>query len=101
TLALGEAGRSGVARIAVRELLLGSMLGSSLGVLAFGIGCTLVMPSHAAVVGITVMLVVMVGTVIGAMLPLWFKWIGVDPALMSNPLIASLSDIMGVVIFYN
>jgi magnesium transporter len=101
TLALGEAGRSGAARIAFRELLLGSMLGSSLGVIAFTIGCTLVAPPHAAVVGITVMLVVMVGTVIGAMLPIWFKWIGVDPALMSNPLIASLSDIMGVVIFYN
>jgi magnesium transporter len=101
TLALGEASRSGAARIALRELLLGSMLGSSLGAIAFTIGCTLVSPSHAAVVGITVMLVVMVGTVIGAMLPLWFKGIGVDPALMSNPLIASLSDIMGVVIFYN
>ncbi len=27
--------------------------------------------------------------------------VGVDPALMSNPLIASLSDMLGVVIYYN
>jgi magnesium transporter len=101
TLALGEASRSGAARIAFRELLIGGMLGSSLGSIAFAIGCSLVAAPHAAVVGITVTLVVTVGTVIGAMLPIWFKWMGVDPALMSNPLIASLSDIMGVVIFYN
>ena len=29
------------------------------------------------------------------------KQMGMDPALMSNPLIASLSDILGVLIYYN
>jgi len=45
--------------------------------------------------------VVAFGTFFGAMLPLGLNRIGVDPALMSNPLIASMSDMLGVVIYYN
>ncbi len=35
------------------------------------------------------------------MLPLAIKAIGKDPALMSAPLIATLSDVLGIVIFFN
>ena len=52
------------------------------------------------VVGLTVFLVVAMGTVTGAMLPLGFKRLGLDPALMSNPLIAAFVDVVGVVIYY-
>ena len=56
---------------------------------------------QAAVVGITVFLVVAMGTVTGAMLPLGFQKMGLDPALMSNPLIAAVVDVVGVIIYYN
>ena len=36
----------------------------------------------------------------GSVLPLGLKRFGMDPALMSNPLIASISDMVGVVTFY-
>jgi magnesium transporter len=32
-------------------------------------------------------------------LPLIFKRLGLDPALMSNPFVAGLSDILGIVIY--
>ena len=57
--------------------------------------------ARAMVVGVTVFLVVLMGTVTGALLPLAFKRVGMDPALMSNPLIAALIDVLGVVIYYN
>lgn len=41
------------------------------------------------------------GAVIGAMMPLLIKWIGMDPALISSPLIATLCDVLGIVIFFN
>ena len=41
------------------------------------------------------------GTVTGAMLPLGFQKMGLDPALMSNPLIAAVVDVVGVIIYYN
>jgi magnesium transporter len=40
------------------------------------------------------------GALIGAMLPILIKAIGWDPALMSAPLIATLSDVLGIFIFF-
>jgi magnesium transporter len=45
--------------------------------------------------------VVTMGTVTGSLLPMFFESLGMDPAIMSNPLIASLSDIVGVVIYFS
>ena len=48
-----------------------------------------------------VMGICLTGALIGAMLPLVIKWLGGDPALMSAPLIATLSDVLGIIIFFN
>ncbi len=101
-LALRETNQGDARRICLRELLLGSLLGAGLAALSATIAWPLVESAwQAGVVGATVFLVVTLGTMVGAMLPLWFKWIGVDPALMSNPLIAALVDVLGVIIYYN
>jgi magnesium transporter len=100
TLALGESSRGDWSRIAMREAMLGLTLGSTLGVVAFCVACTMVTVPQALVVGTTVVCVVFVGSLVGGMLPIWFQWIGVDPALMSNPLIAALVDVIGVIVYY-
>jgi magnesium transporter len=41
------------------------------------------------------------GSIAGTLLPLAFKRLGMDPAMMSNPLIAALVDISGGVIYYS
>ena len=46
-----------------------------------------------------VILVVLCGSIIGAMLPLFFSKVGLDPALMSNPFVAGIIDVMGIVIY--
>jgi magnesium transporter len=51
------------------------------------------------VIPLTLVLVVTCGAVSGSMLPLIFKKLGLDPALMSNPFVAGLSDILGIVIY--
>ena len=56
---------------------------------------------QSAVVSLSVLLVVLTGTVAGTLLPIAFKRIGMDPALMSNPLLAALVDVLGVLILYN
>jgi magnesium transporter len=101
TLALRDLGRVGGARVAARELAAGMSLGLFLGALGFCLALLYVKSGHALVVGATVMLVVTMGAVTGAMLPILFQRLGMDPALMSNPLIASLSDVMGLLIYYN
>ena len=49
----------------------------------------------------SVMGICLTGATIGAMLPLLIKRIGFDPALMSAPFIATLSDVLGIVIFFS
>lgn len=87
--------------IAWKEFRIGALLGLTLGSIGFAIACLLVVWQRAAVVSLTVFCVVMCGTVVGGLLPVGLRKLGVDPALMSNPLIAAMSDMLGVVIYYN
>lgn len=87
--------------IAWREIRIGSLLGLVLAITSTIVACMMVGGRAGGVVGLTVFFVVAAGTFFGAMLPLALKRLGLDPAFMSNPLIASLSDMLGVVIYYN
>jgi len=42
---------------------------------------------------------VMMGTMVGSVLPLVFRSIGLDPALMSNPFVSAIVDIVGIVLY--
>jgi magnesium transporter len=88
------------ARIIRREVASGLMLGGFLAII--GWLCALLMaPSYkdALVIPITILTVVICGTLSGSILPLIFKRIGWDPALMSNPFVAGIIDILGIVIY--
>jgi len=101
--ALGALTRQESLRLARRELLVGITLGSCMALLGFTAASTWfsLALSQSTVVAVTVFLVVTLGSVVGAALPLIFRRLGMDPALMSNPLIAALSDAVGVVIYYS
>ncbi len=44
--------------------------------------------------------VVVWGTLVGSMLPFALDRIGLDPASASGPLVATLSDVMGLLIYF-
>ena len=48
---------------------------------------------------LTIMGVVMMGTLVGSVLPLLFRSIGLDPALMSNPFVSAIVDVVGIVLY--
>lgn len=103
TLALGELNRGDHLRMGLRELVIGLMLGGTLAVVAasaallwFQLGAV-----KAAIVAGTVLLIVVLGSVVGSLLPLGLRRLGLDPAIMSNPLIAAIIDVLGVVLYYN
>lgn len=52
-------------------------------------------------VGLSLIGVVAVGSLIGALLPLFFKKLGFDPAIMSSPFVASVVDVIGIVIYFS
>jgi magnesium transporter len=89
-------------RVLRRELMMGLTLGAFLGL--FGYLLVLVVvegptPIDKLVVPVTILLVVTCGTLCGGALPLIFRRMGLDPALMSNPFVAGLIDITGIVIY--
>jgi magnesium transporter len=103
-LAMGHVALQDWFRVVTRELAMGVLLGSFLGALgyvaAWGSGLA---PgaAPATVIPITLVLVVIAGTLLGAALPLLFQRVGLDPALMSNPFVAGIIDILGIVIYMN
>ncbi len=90
------------ARIVFRECLTGLLLGGGLSIVGLAVAMILApSPTDAVVIPITILLVVSVGTIVGSMLPLIFKRLGLDPAIMSNPFVSGLIDIIGIVIYIN
>ena len=96
---------SDLAKVVVRELSVGLLLGGSLAALGF-IASLFIIPAGMAasaffIIPLTLLAVVICGTLIGSVLPIAFESIGWDPAIMSTPLVAGIVDIIGIVIYVN
>lgn len=99
-LATGEVRVRDALRVGVRESGMGLALGLVLGVLGF-LRALLwdTGDSVAFVVAITLVGVCTWGAFLGAMLPLVLKKFGIDPALASSPLVASVVDVSGIALY--
>ena len=109
-LALGEVRLRDYLLVFRRELLSGLALGSFLGVIGFSriaLWATFsdIYGPHWFLVGLTVGIsligIVLWGTIAGAMLPFALKKLGLDPATSSAPLVATLVDVTGLVIYFS
>ena len=101
-LTLGDVKLADWVRVMRRELYMGLLLGSFLGAIGFFAALMILgNASQAAVIPITLILVVLCGTMTGGLLPLLFRRLGLDPALMSSPFVAGIVDILGIVIYMN
>ena len=85
-----------------RELQVSLILGSFLSSIGFAFALFLApTPFDALVIPLTLLSVILCGCLCGATLPIVFKRIGLDPAMMSNPFVAGIVDILGIVIYIN
>jgi magnesium transporter len=107
-MALGEITINDWWQIARREIITGLLMGTTLGIIGFFI----VFSGHQVfglfgehyvrigfAIGISVVGVVLWGTIMGSMLPLLLKRLGADPAVSSTPFIATLVDVTGLLIY--
>lgn len=107
-LALGELTPRDWFRVFVHEVLMGLSLGLALGCLGFVRALMAPDDSYpegallmlAGTIGLAVSVVVLCGNLVGALMPLLLKRLGFDPALMSNPFVASLVDVTGIVTYF-
>ncbi len=86
-------------RILAKELGVGTLLGLTLSAL---IAAKVALDGQFGItpaVALSLFLLVVVANLAGSLLPLLLARLGIDPALISNPLIATVSDISGLLIY--
>jgi magnesium transporter len=110
SLALREIRLRDWIRVLLRESASGLVLGTLLGLIGFFriLAWQAVKPvygEHYVLIGITVAVslvgVVLWGTLAGAMLPFLLRKSGFDPASASAPLVATLVDVTGLIIYFS
>jgi magnesium transporter len=108
-LALGEFRLRDWWKVMRRELIAGAALGvilGSIGFLRIAIWAQFsgIYGEHwllvATTVGLSLVGIVLWGSLMGSMLPLILKRLGFDPATSSAPFVATLVDVTGLVIYF-
>jgi magnesium transporter len=100
-LALGEIQRHDGFRVLYREWLTGVLMGLVLGGIGFGYTWMLHRNvAFATVIALAILFICMWANSVGALVPLLARRFGIDPAVVSAPLISTLVDATGLVIFY-
>ena len=103
-MALGELTPADWSKVLGRELLIGLSLGIALGLIGFARGWfageTVAPIAIATAVGISILAIVTLSTMIGSLLPLLIRRAGLDPAVSSTPFIASVVDVLGLIVYF-
>jgi magnesium transporter len=100
-LATGDVGLRDWGRVLGREILVAAALGATMAVAVSAIGFFRGGPEIALVVALSMIMIVMVGSIIGVSLPFLFSRFNMDPAAASAPLVTVMADAVGVMIYFS
>lgn len=103
-MAVGEVSPRDWLRVIGRELGIGLCLGLLLGTLgagrAFFTDSSLHPLAFAGIISASIVAVVTLAGAIGSLLPLAIRRAGLDPAVSSTPFIASVVDVLGLIVYF-
>ncbi|MCP3013802.1 magnesium transporter [Nocardiopsis dassonvillei] len=100
-LAVGEVRVRDLPSVIWKEARVGLLLGLLLAALALGIGSLLVGVDVAVVVACSVIAVCTWAAAIGSSMPLLARKVGVDPAVVSSPMVTTIVDATGLLIYFS
>lgn len=100
-LATGDVEMKDWRNLIVRELAIAAALGGTMALVVFPVGMMRGGSDIALVVCITMFLVVIIGSLVGMSLPFLLSRLKFDPATASGPLVTTISDAVGVVIYFS
>jgi len=83
-----------------REVVVGLILGLALGLLSWMLGFYRGGVQMALVLFLAMASIVVVTNIIGAGLPFILYRLGMDPAVASSPLVTSVADVVGLIIYF-
>lgn len=100
-MALGEVTLVDFLRVIWREIRIGLALGVAMAIVTFALARAIGAPLNLGLtVAATIVLVVVVGSILGAAFPLIGRRLGFDPAVFSAPLITTIVDATGLLIYF-
>ncbi|GAB6057303.1 magnesium transporter [Desulfonatronum parangueonense] len=99
-LATGEVHMKDWFKLLGREIVIALAIGLCMGFAVSLIGIFRVGPDVTVVVALSMITIVLMGCLLGMSLPFLLTRMKLDPATASAPLIASLADIAGIVIYF-
>jgi len=99
-LATKEIERQEIYSVLIKELSVSALLGLSLGVVTYGIALTRTTWQVSLVVGLSMVAIIVVANLLGMFLPFVLTYFKVDPAVASAPLITSVIDAAGLIIYF-
>ncbi len=100
-LATGDVALKDWRDLIFRELFIAAALGGTMALVVFPVGIWRGGPEIALVVGLTMFIVVIVGSLVGMSLPFLLSRLRLDPATASGPLVTTISDAVGVVVYFS
>ncbi|MGX8692796.1 MAG: magnesium transporter [Clostridia bacterium] len=108
SLSLGDIEPKDALRVIWKEWRVAILCGATLALINFGkmlLLDMLILGNHsvtlwvAATVSLSIVFIVMFAKLVGSLLPLGAERIGLDPAVMANPLISTLTDAVSLLIY--
>ncbi|WP_259453357.1 magnesium transporter [Streptomyces ginkgonis] len=100
-LAVGEVRVSDLLKVIWRECRTGLLLGSMLAVVGLLVGSLFVGWDVAAVIALTLIVICAWASTVGGTMPLLAKRLRIDPAVVSAPMVTTLVDATGLVIYFS
>ena len=100
-MATGEIGRGDWWRLFRKEILVSASIGVSMALATFLLGLWRGGARVGLIVSISMIAVVITSSLMGLLLPMLLNKVKLDPATASAPLVTSLADIVGVLIYFS
>ncbi len=100
-LATGDLNLHQLLRTALKEVAVGLSLGLSMGIASSAVGVIRGGPQIGIIVGSSMALIVLMANIVGTSLPFVLTRSGLDPAVASSPLITTITDAVGLLIYFS
>lgn len=100
-MAVGDIKATDWLKMFIKEITVAVALGTTMAFAVASVGIFRGGPEIALVVALTMVVIVIVGSLIGMSLPFIFQKLKLDSATASAPLITSIADITGVLIYFS
>lgn len=88
-------------RVFVKEIAVGVALGIAMGVLSATLGLFRGGPEIGLIVGLAMVGIILVANLVGTVLPFLLTRLDIDPAVASAPLITTVADASGLLIYFS